>query len=224
MAKHVFTARERYAIFTVHGETCYLCNRPVTLSTMQVDHVIPESLLRNPDRLRQVLLALGRPESFEINSYENWMPACAPCNRRKSDTVFDPSPIIQVVLQRAAERALHARELEEQAVTEKTLARALNDLERFAGDRPLDQEMQERLRPLLGVGDALRTPERKGKPLSVAPLLTILWEKGGVTVVTGPYGTGGGPTDPSPAMRCPSCGGQYFSGARCVLCGALDDD
>lgn len=43
MAKHRFAAAERYAVFIAHGEKCYLCHRPVTIRTMEVDHIVPET-------------------------------------------------------------------------------------------------------------------------------------------------------------------------------------
>lgn len=223
MAKHAFTPHKRYALFTVHGEKCYLCGKPVDLLTMEVDHIIPESLSEQPDRLRGALYALGRPADFALNSYENWMPSCGFCNGKKSDLIFEPSPLIQVQLQLAAGRAPRARELETQSLTRRTVGRALNDLQRFAADGNLDESARAALRALLEEGDALRVPERQGTPLRLAPHITLLRENGLITVARGPYGVGGGPTDPSEAMRCPSCGLQYFNGARCISCGLFDD-
>src|SRR5688572_21907761 len=103
MAKHDFTPAERYAVWMVHGEKCYICTQPVDLKSMEVDHIIPESLLEDPDRLAEILTWLGRPEGFSLNSFANWMPACRPCNGKKADLIFEPTPLVQVLLQRAAE-------------------------------------------------------------------------------------------------------------------------
>jgi hypothetical protein len=62
------------------------------------------------------------------------------------------------------------------------------------------------------VADRLDQPSQ---PVLIAP---------GLSVLRGPYGTGVGPVDPAPAMRCGNCGMQYFNGARCVWCGTMDDD
>lgn len=80
MAKKIFTPAERYAVYTTHGEKCYLCTRPVDLASMQVDHIIPESLLDEPDRLAEVLDKFRLPREFDLNSYANWMPSCSQCN------------------------------------------------------------------------------------------------------------------------------------------------
>jgi hypothetical protein len=224
MSSYAFSAHERYAVFTVHGEKCYLCGTPLDLLTMQVDHVIPESLLDRPERLSQVLAALGRPAGFSLNSYENWMPACGPCNRRKLDTAFDPSPIVQIVLQRAAARSTAAREAEAKTVTSAQLSRAVNLIQRMAREGPLDTSTLAILRPLVVDGDVLRTEANRGTPVRILPMFSVLSDDGNIKIVKGPYGVGGGPSNPSPQMRCPSCGNAAFNGARCVMCGAMDDD
>jgi hypothetical protein len=224
MAKHAFTSHQRYAVFTAHGEVCYLCRKPIDLSSMEVDHIVPESISADPDRLRAVLVALGRRNDFDINSYENWMPSCRSCNRRKSDVEFEPSPIVQVLLQQAADAAPRAREAETEGLNKASLARAINVVQRYAAGHRLDASSIASLRPLLDEGDALRTPEKKGTELNLAPFLRVLRTEGSIMVVQGPHGIGGGPIEPSDAMRCPNCGLQYFNGARCVSCGNLYDD
>jgi hypothetical protein len=203
---------------------CYLCGRPLDFMSMQVDHVIPESLEDRPEDLRAVLEKLGRPADFSIQSYENWMPACGPCNGRKLNIAFEPSGWVQMTLQRVAMRAPKARELEQQAVTKRQIGNALSVLQRIGVEAPMDPKVEAEMRELLDASDKLRTTERQGKELRLAPLITVLQEKGGITIVRGPYGVGGGPTNPSPAMRCGVCGNPYFNGARCVICGNLDED
>jgi 5-methylcytosine-specific restriction endonuclease McrA len=84
VVKYRWSAAERAAIFSVHGEKCYLCSKPVILKTMEVDHIIPETLLAKPEELRRVLALLGRLPTFEVNSFENWLPACRTCNWREA--------------------------------------------------------------------------------------------------------------------------------------------
>ena len=72
--KDKFSAAERAAVFTLPGEKCYLCATPLDLKTMQVDHVIPESLLADAKRLSAAIVSLGRPKDFDVNSFENWLP------------------------------------------------------------------------------------------------------------------------------------------------------
>lgn len=94
MAKHGFSAAVRYAIFKTHGDRCYICKVPIDMASFQVDHVIPEALLQEPARLQEVLHALGRPADFNVNSFENWLPACAPCNNGKRALVWEHSLLV----------------------------------------------------------------------------------------------------------------------------------
>ncbi len=148
MSKHTFTPVERYAVFTTHGEKCYVCGAPLSLKTMQVDHVIPESLKDDPARLAAVLADLERPPDFDLNSYANWMPACGPCNNQKRDTVFDSSPICQIVLQQAADRAAEAQRTEEQHVSKRKVALAVNLLVRVSQSEGLPESVVKLLRLL----------------------------------------------------------------------------
>lgn len=132
MGKRAFTAAERWAVWTVHGEKCYLDGHPVDLLSMQVDHIIPESIADDSQRLAEVLKEFGLPETFELNSYENWMPACGKHNNLKRAMVFKPSPLIQVHLQNAAKKAKKARRIEEQSIKNKEIAKAHNILSREA--------------------------------------------------------------------------------------------
>lgn len=57
-------------MFLVHGMNCYLCGVPLDLTTMAVDHVIPERLLAMPSILESAKSMLGLPASFNLNSFE----------------------------------------------------------------------------------------------------------------------------------------------------------
>jgi hypothetical protein len=101
---------------------------PIDMRGFEVDHVIPESLLDEPERLAKVLNDLGRPDTFNVNSFENWLPACGPCNNSKSSYPWDPSPLIQRRLQDAARRAPKARAMAESTIQKAQLTKALNTL------------------------------------------------------------------------------------------------
>src|SRR5688572_29425581 len=111
MAKRDFNDEERYAVYTVHGEKCYMCGEPIDLLSMEVDHIIPEKCLDDPDGLAAILAGYGLPPDFDINSFANWLPSCKRCNNRKRDAVFNPTPMVQVELQRAADKAVEAAAL-----------------------------------------------------------------------------------------------------------------
>lgn len=224
MSTYKFSPAERAAIYSTHGEKCYLCGTPINLKTMEVDHVLPESLLEKPRELRAALNAFGLPTSFEINAYENWLPACKPCNGAKKELVFEATPIIQVHLQRARAKALTAKQLAEETVTQRKIANALNVLERAQADGLLDSKTIHTLGEFISRN---RQPELKGKPILLTPLYEIVSEQNGVQVVRGPYGVGGRPAmqNSDPSFSCPNCGPRAaWNGSRCVICGEIIDE
>ena len=66
MAKGQFSDAERYAVNTVHGEKFYMCCEPINLFTMEVDHIIPETLLDDSERLATILMDYGFPGDFDL--------------------------------------------------------------------------------------------------------------------------------------------------------------
>jgi len=230
MSSYAFNQRERHAVYTVHRQRCYVCGAALTMKTMQIDHVVPESVAGDATTLSEVCADLGLPADFDVNGYENWLPACAECNGKKREMVWRPSLLAQLALQRAAERAPKAREVAARLVSDQKVASALAVLEAANGEGDLTDEAKEQLRPLLEAYVQDRAEENAGDPVRVTPSYTvplyeILGDDGQSVTVRGPYGVGGGPSGTaSAAMRCSSCGLPYFSGARCVICGMMDDD
>lgn len=227
MSKYSFSHAERFAVYVTHDEKCYMCSRPLDLKTMEVDHVIPESLLDKPEELREVIESLGRSKSFDVNSYANWMPACRPCNGKKLATVFDPSPLIQLVLQRAAERTSIAEKLEQQTVSQKAVMRALNVLERANEAGELNTEVISALQPLMAFQASHRSPSLSGEVIRLTPHYEVISENDRWRIVRGPYGVGGRPIGPHvhSSYDCHNCGAiAAWNGARCVVCGELNDE
>jgi hypothetical protein len=129
MSRYKFSSAQRYAIFLVHGMKCYMCKKPLDLTSMVVDHILPEHLLQKPSLLQVAQSALGLSASFEINSFHNWLPACSVCNSKKSGLEFEPSPLIQVELQHLANKADKARRLCEEVIGTRRVSLALSVLE-----------------------------------------------------------------------------------------------
>lgn len=224
MSIYKFSPAERAAIYSTHGERCYLCSKPLNLKTMEVDHVIPESLLKKPAELQVALNAFGLPPDFDLNSFANWLPACGPCNGKKNDLVFEPTPIVQVHLQRAIAKAAGAQVLAAETVSERRIASALNILERARDDGKLDDEVIETLSEFIS---RHRQPDLSGKPIRLTPLYEIITEQNGIQLVRGPYGIGGRPAsrDSHSSFSCSNCGSiTAWNGARCVICGEMSDE
>jgi hypothetical protein len=229
VSKHQFSSAERYAVFETHGARCYMCAKPVNYADFQVDHVIPESLEDKPDRLKKALDDLGRSADFQINSHENWLPACGPCNNKKRSTVWEPSGLVQLHLQKAAKKAGGARAAAEEIVSDLKLTRSLNTLGRALDAGGLAPSLLEELDVFVERYSLHRAPEAEPDVVRITaaealPLYEVLTTDGGRTqLARGPYGVGGGPLNASPAMRC-TCGSPFFNGTRCVLCGQQLDD
>ncbi|TFW16046.1 HNH endonuclease [Massilia arenosa] len=224
MAKRIFSSAERYAIYTVHGEKCYMCNTPVDLEGFEVDHVIAESLENDPD-LPRVLQLLGLPAEFDIQSYENWLPACGRCNNFKRNSVFSPSLLLSLQLEKANKKAEEARKLAEKKVTAQMVSRAMNTVKRALVAGRADRSAMAEFAEFINFHTENRVSEMIGKPILFEPGLELVSEQGGIRLVRGAYGVGAGPAadDVGWGMRC-VCGSPYFNGSRCVRCGLMDDD
>jgi hypothetical protein len=222
LSRYQFTDAERYAVYTVHGERCYLCTKPLDMASMEIDHVIPEALIGSP-QLPKILSSLGRPEDFKINGFENWLPSCRRCNGEKTKIVFEPSPIIQIRLQKLAEKREEAEAAAAEIVSNRKFSLALNTILR-AGSNRLSAEQLASLRSFVEFHAASPHRENPSAPVRLTPLYEVLSDNGRLRVVRGPFGVGGGPSNPFPEATCPSCGFAAFNGARCVICGAMDDD
>lgn len=198
MSDYKFSSVQRFVVFTVFGPDtkCYLCREPVTLKTMQVDHLIPEHLISHPVRLKELTTELGLPADFDLNSYENWLPSCGPCNNAKRNDVYEPGPMYLALFKRAAYKAEKCRALELHWKCEIRIDKALGYLEAAAENEELELE---RLMPLLnafvGSNPALRQEmiaalEGKGDSLSfvqtttfaIAPKLHVIFGGGSYRV------------------------------------------
>jgi hypothetical protein len=224
MSTYKFSPAERAAIYSTHREKCYLCNEPLNLKTMEVDHVIPEFLINKPKELQTTLTAFGLSLNFDLNSFANWLPACRPCNRKKSDLIFEATPIIQVYLQQAIAKAANAQALAAETISKRKITNALIVLERARDDGTLDDEVIQVLSEFV---IQHRQPDLSGQPFFLTPLYEIITEQNGIQLVRGPYGVGGRPAIRTldSSFSCPCCGFiAAWNGARCVICGELNDE
>ena len=226
LSDYKFKPSERYAVFTAHGETCYLCRQPIDMATFQVDHIIPERLASQPEAFVQARDSYGLPASFDLNTFENWMPACAACNNRKRGTLFKALPIFAIELRKASEKSSRAREIESDVRSDQQIGRAVAIIETAYQQGTLNMVHFDRLRPLVEYHVQHREPERTLLPLLIGPGLEMLSRRGELLTVKGPYGIGVGRVTPSEqgGFRCVTCGYSAWSGSRCVFCGTQDDD
>jgi len=52
--KHTFTPAERFAVFRAHNGICFWCKEPIIFADVTIDHIIPEKLQDNEEKLEQV--------------------------------------------------------------------------------------------------------------------------------------------------------------------------
>lgn len=196
------------------------------MATFQVDHVLPEHLANDSKRLAEVRASYQLSEGFDINSFENWLPACSICNNKKSGQTFEALPIFAVELKKASCKADKARALEAETRSKQQVSRAITVLEVASQQGTLEGVQVSRIEPLLEYHLKHREPELSKSPILITPLLEMLHQNGELLTVKGPYGIGGGRANPPQYGNfcCPSCGHSAWNGARCVACGTQDDD
>ena len=224
--KKSITYSQRYAVYTTHGERCYLCTKPIDFTSAEVDHIIPEELLNTPQQLEKVLNLFGLPPAFDLHSFENWMPACRHCNNNKRSTIFDATPIVQIQIQRARDKAAETRKLAGDVKNDNKIDRALNLIVVGMEDGTLSKAILEPLaKYFANFHFSHRTLEGARTPMLVSPTLSVSATGHILEIIRGPYGVGGGPKaeNVQNSARCGSCGGHHWSGARCIHCGSLDD-
>ncbi|WP_133512842.1 HNH endonuclease [Candidatus Thiosymbion oneisti] len=85
--KRRFSYPERYAIWHCNGRRCWWCREPLRLVEVTIDHVLPESLLDDEEKRKEILAEYGLPQDFNINGYENWLPCHNHCNQSKGNKI-----------------------------------------------------------------------------------------------------------------------------------------
>ena len=169
MKKYKFSNAQRFAIYVTHREKCYLCTKPIDLKTMEVDHIIPESLLSDEEKLKKALNAFDLKKDFDINSYENWLPSCGPCNRKKLSDVFEPTPIIQLMLKQARKKSEVVKKLVDKTESNQRIMKALTLLKKADEEGVLDEEVKREMIPLIQFQFNERSEEIKNESIKLTP-------------------------------------------------------
>jgi hypothetical protein len=98
MSAQKFTIYERFAFWKAYEEKCIYCKNPILeLSSLCIDHVIPEYLAKPEEevKIKTLLLDLNLPASYDISEYYNLVSSCSKCNAMKSSkTGIIPNPIV----------------------------------------------------------------------------------------------------------------------------------
>lgn len=228
MSKQNIPLDRRYSIWLAHHGRCWFCREPVAFSDTHVDHVIPEAL-HDSAELLGYLEDLGLPGDFDLFSDENLAPGHARCNLLKSGDKFKATPLIQKIIHDNLEKkAPKVAEIKEKIRSDKTLARSAATVLAAIDQGTLNKGMGRELRDSLDV--FLNFSQEFGnsdEPLFLTPWLRLVSDQGSVVVLRGPSGLlGRRPkgNDLHPSWDCPNCGPTGWNGARCIICGHLNDD
>jgi hypothetical protein len=205
MARYAFKPEERWAVFSTHGSKCWLCYQPVNFHQMEVDHILPESLLKDQSALDAALTDFGLPSNFELNSFENWLPAHRHCNALKREDVFRPTPIIQLWIDRARKKAPAARDARDKSANTRKIEQAIGMLSTGENALPpdlLDSVIQHyasaNSEPVIVIGQpvdkskldwtqGIPTQYVPPKEVQLGPHLTIIFDEAPKLSPTGPF-------------------------------------
>jgi hypothetical protein len=80
---------ERVAIWTAHSKRCAYCGEPLKYPDLDIDHILPQSLAKDPGKLKELISQLALPPDFSIGALRNLLPAHRICNSKKRDRVFN---------------------------------------------------------------------------------------------------------------------------------------
>ncbi len=112
MNKKKFNLFERYAIWKCHEERCGLCGEPMRYKNVTVDHFFPESLLEDDEKRAEIFKEYGISDNdFNINDFENWLPAHANCNQQKSNKIPKFNPGHSLILENLISKSNEARQI-----------------------------------------------------------------------------------------------------------------
>ncbi|ABW25229.1 hypothetical protein AM1_0143 [Acaryochloris marina MBIC11017] len=156
MSNYRFSHAQKYAIWLRHGKRCYVCTEPLRLVEVTIDHVIPERLLNDDVERDRVFGEYGLDGStFQINGYENWLPAHYRCNQEKSGSIFEFVPAIKLRLSRLSKLGPSVQKTAERVLADARTQRALaNVLDAVATGNLTNEERETLLAELRDVGTA----------------------------------------------------------------------
>ncbi len=226
MAKYKFSQAERFAVWRTHSEKCFWCAEPLALQDTTVDHVLPESLLDDQEKLERTKTLFGLEDDFKINGFGNWVPAHSSCNSQKRASVFKASEVMLAILERLARKAEQAATACERIKNNKRIGEALarvqvlydeekitkDDLIAIFSDSDIqEQKLQTQLEKLIKRVDD--TWQIVGVSNGMATVTD--GRRGGIT----PVGE-----NVHHSWECPTCGSYGpWNGARCMTCGQMSD-
>ena len=226
MKKYKFTNLERLVIWENYDNKCFWCGEPLRFNDTSVDHVIPESLLENPEKLNQVKFLYKLPENFEINNFENWVPAHMKCNSRKGIKIFENSPVMIMILEQLLKKSEKLKteyeKLKHRQSKDKVVGKLVSDLE---NNTISSDDLIELLKDIIPFENASPVPLLKKNEITHIPedakVLSVDRNNRHIRVVLGNR-AGNVPMDEMPerSWMCDYCHNYGpWNGNQCIICG-----
>jgi 5-methylcytosine-specific restriction endonuclease McrA len=94
MSDTSFDILTRAALWNSYGNKCFYCTEPLDWEDLEIDHILPERLMQEPEALRKVLTEYGLDAGFEVNGLSNLVPCHSRCNSRKLGKVFTKNVVL----------------------------------------------------------------------------------------------------------------------------------
>lgn len=171
--------------------------------------------------LEELKVLYGLGAGFELNDFENWVPAHAKCNQHKNDDIYDAPAMIHIFA-RVAKVAKLSREVSTKVEKDRSKGRLIGRLLSALDAKAVSKA--EILALLEGV-----LPEEKAakeEPLRIAPEWQVVRTDAGIEVVKRDQQVGIRPTAKNPDVSwiCPTCGSMGpWNGVICLTCGMKSD-
>jgi 5-methylcytosine-specific restriction endonuclease McrA len=88
MARKEIPTSRRAAIWRAHERRCIYCTELVTFCDLDIDHIIPRSLLNCQQELVRLKKDYGLSKTFDIDGLGNLVPSHRHCNLQKHGQVL----------------------------------------------------------------------------------------------------------------------------------------
>lgn len=119
----------RYAIYRAYESKCFFCKEPISFNDLNIDHIIPQKLKEDNDKLSDVLSEyeiLKSYPDFTIDSLLNLVPCHGKCNHRKKDLLLPKETVLYYLL-----------------LTHKKISIILNEIDRLRIDKKKGEVLAE---------------------------------------------------------------------------------
>jgi hypothetical protein len=92
--KYRFSMAQRTAIWLAWDKRCAYTREAIAFRDLEIDHVVPESMLDGDVEFSQLRQRLSLPGDFKINSFHNWVPTLHSANSAKASRPFADSSVL----------------------------------------------------------------------------------------------------------------------------------